>query len=557
LWRTALTALGLVGVLGEPYVVPTLSGDPNYVAALVAADAKIVPRLIGMAAHPRTDERLLLHYLRDSAFLWLSEVPYLFALPSAFPSLNGSPVSEVGSEHGSDGALAKTSASNAFTAGATLFAVLWFLSLGYGPALRRSVGDLGSDQSALHRGQLSLPSEGGRPGVSGGDRPSEGGRPWVSRWDDRDGLPLTHEEFAGRVREIADGVRLIEEVRTEFERRARISENLATQIGFLREDLKDLEELGDRLSGRPRQRLGVGGYFRRGFSSSENPQVASKLAFVGAHAVPHTFAVIAGWLLNSPSGASATADAFYAFLRAGEVALDPEKTTADAKQVFNNLTAEILGNTPIDLAVIVNHLLGQPDFWENPVAQGLLTTYLGLFSATYAGWTGEKIADGVNWGVAATPPAWRAAQRGVGAMVDSVGGYLRDYVLSPSGLFAPAASAGEANPTATTDHSNDNRPVSDAPEMPQPQPDPDPDRDGNEVPHRIESPRDESDVERPLARPQPVTAGRATAHGRWAGPSGRGARLVSVSGVAAPSPSGVPVAAVRSDVSGPVVSRPE
>ncbi len=425
-WHTALTASGLLVALGEPYIVPTLSKEPNYVGALVAADTKILPRLIGMARHPRADRRLLIHYLQDSALLWWSELPYLIPLIPHFAYLNGSPPSDTSSEPGSDVELVQTSASKVFTAVATLFALGWFITLGYGPALWHWIGNQRSDQRALNNGELALPSEGDRQEPSEGDRRER--QEGQSRWADRDGMVLTREEFVGRVEEIVEDFRLIDETSTEFQQHARISENLATQIGFVRDDLRSLQELAEGVQGRPRQRIGVGEYLARAYSS-DNPELATKLAFLGAHVLPHSAAMGAGWLLNSPSGGSATADAFYAFLRAGEVALDPEKTTADAKQIFNNLTSEILGNTPIDVAVIVNHAFGRPDFWENPVAQGLLITYLGMFSASYAGWTGEKIADGVNWGVNATPSAWRGMQHGTKRAID--------YVRTASGLWAP------------------------------------------------------------------------------------------------------------------------
>ena len=428
--EAALTAVAMAGALGAPYTVPVLEGDPNYTSLLVSAHGKIVPRLVGLAAYPRVNRRLFWEYARDAPLLWLSELPYLAEL--RHPQLEGAlpPEPDRGGEPGGSGERGPSSGveperipnavSRGWVAGNTLFAVGYFVGLGYGPDLVRGLTDSRPDQRALNHGELALPS---RDGTGAG--------------------LVTREEFRAQVTRAADGLQVVLAAQRAFRAAGgQLSVNLAAQIGHAAEDVKALQELASRLEGTPRESSSFKQWVTTGLSIDTNPDLMKKAGFAIAHAIPHSIAITAGWILNPPSGGSATADYFYAgVLRAIGAMMDPDASAADAKEIFNNLTSELLGNTPIDAAVIGYHTRTGGDFWENPAVQWPLTAYLGIFSATYAGWTGEHLADGLSHLIEHPPNPGPAIRR--------FGDFVRHGQLWVPGLSAAGGFSGPIDPTQT------------------------------------------------------------------------------------------------------------
>ncbi|CAN5198142.1 hypothetical protein BH11ACT6_BH11ACT6_54510 [soil metagenome] len=349
-------------VVGAPWVYPMIEQEWAYVAGLVASNSKILPRLVGIARYPRADLRLLLNYARDSSLPWMSEMPWLLTLIPELQFLAGAQ----GPNPGDD--LISTPESDNFGWGMMGLAIAWYLGLGYGPAAWRALQDVATaDRRAVKQGELGLPSRGDL-----GD--SDAGSDYLVR-----------EDLVGPMERINAGVALVNESMEQYiGQGGRVSENLRTQIQFVDDDVRWLGQQVTGLQG-----------LAPDTTRRPNPDLGAKLSFLAPHLLVHFTASMAGWYLDPLSFGSAVADGSYVLSRAIAVSLDPDRSVADAKELFTNLSAEALPNVPVDVAVIFLALSGQPDFWEDPSVYPVLMSVYGLLSGTYAALAGEKMSDGM------------------------------------------------------------------------------------------------------------------------------------------------------------------
>ena len=240
---------------------------------------------------------------------------------------------------------------------------------------------------------------------------------------------------------------MIDDARRIFEERARISENTARQIGFIRTGISGLEGVVAKLTDSPEDATPA--------PARANIDRVPKLAYVGANGVVQGIAAGAS-LVSALSATDYLPAAGYVMTRTVVQFLDPNTPLDAAVTTFNNLSG------PGVAALLPNlwNLLTKGRVWQSAVSSAPFAVYTIVVNATATDWLGSQGSRGIlaaiRTGQRHLPSLWDTLRSSLGRSTGGPGTVVkalrhRQRTPTPTIMAIPKRLP---SPTRSTPHSS-------------------------------------------------------------------------------------------------------